>query len=114
MNIEELFKSQEWQDLIKGLQVAYEKEGYRIGAKQWQEFYNTAFKAGQDAELLRERENFDNIITQMKNETREAVINHVEDNIGRLRQWLNEDRITEPKKMVTNEQIATWILTSIP
>lgn len=25
--------------------------------------------------------------------------------IGFLRQWLNEDRITDPKRMVTNEQI---------
>lgn len=26
-------------------------------------------------------------------------------NVSDLRQWLNEDRITDPKKMVTNEQI---------
>lgn len=30
-------------------------------------------------------------------------------NIGALRQWLNEDRITDPKKMVTNEQIMNWL-----
>jgi hypothetical protein len=29
-------------------------------------------------------------------------------NIGMLRQWLNEDRITDPEKMVTNAQIAHW------
>lgn len=29
--------------------------------------------------------------------------------IGYLRQWLNEDRITDPKKMVTNEQIETML-----
>ena len=29
--------------------------------------------------------------------------------IGMLRQWLNEDRITDPKKMVTNEDIKHWI-----
>ena len=32
-------------------------------------------------------------------------------NIGMLRQWLNEDRITEPKKMITNEQIIDWLTT---
>ena len=32
-----------------------------------------------------------------------------EQNIGMLRQWLNEDRITDPNKMVTNEQIKTWL-----
>ena len=30
-------------------------------------------------------------------------------NIGMLRQWLNEDRITDPKKMVTNKEIITWL-----
>lgn len=30
-------------------------------------------------------------------------------NIGQLRQWLNEDRITDLKKMVTNEEIKVWL-----
>ena len=30
--------------------------------------------------------------------------------IGMLRQWLNEDRIDDSKKMVTNEQIEDWLL----
>lgn len=30
-------------------------------------------------------------------------------NIGMLRQWLNEDRITDPKKMVENEDIKHWL-----
>lgn len=30
-------------------------------------------------------------------------------NVGMLRQWLNEDRITDPKKMVTNEEIKKWL-----
>jgi hypothetical protein len=29
--------------------------------------------------------------------------------IGLLRQWLNEDRITDPKKMVTNEDLHHWL-----
>ncbi len=29
--------------------------------------------------------------------------------ISFLRQWLNEDRITDPEKMVTNEQIKKWL-----
>lgn len=29
--------------------------------------------------------------------------------IGMLRQWLNEDRITDSKKMVTNEDIEDWL-----
>ena len=30
-------------------------------------------------------------------------------NINMLRQWLNEDRIDDPDKMVTNEQLLTWL-----
>jgi hypothetical protein len=30
--------------------------------------------------------------------------------IGMLRQWLNEDRITDIQKMVTNEDIETWLV----
>lgn len=30
-------------------------------------------------------------------------------NVGMMRQWLNEDRITDPKKMVTNEDILHWL-----
>lgn len=30
-------------------------------------------------------------------------------NIGMLRQWLNEDRISDPEKMITNEDIASWL-----
>ncbi len=29
--------------------------------------------------------------------------------IGMLRQWLNEDRITDPKKMITNKDIEHWL-----
>ena len=29
--------------------------------------------------------------------------------IGMLRQWLNEDRITDPKKMITNDDIKYWL-----
>lgn len=30
-------------------------------------------------------------------------------NVGMLRQWLNEDRITDPKKMVTSELLTMWL-----
>jgi len=43
------------------------------------------------------------IISQIK----EEVISNFR--IGFLRQWLNEDRITEPSKMVTNEDIISWL-----
>lgn len=30
--------------------------------------------------------------------------------IGMLRQWLNEDRITDSSKMVSNEELEKWLL----
>jgi len=29
-------------------------------------------------------------------------------NVGFLRQWLNEDRITDVKRMVTNKELLSW------
>lgn len=31
-----------------------------------------------------------------------------EKSLGLMRQWLNEDRITDPQKMVTNEDLKIW------
>ena len=40
-----------------------------------------------------------------KTQTRKEMLK----NIGLLRQWLNEERITEPKKMVDNKDIEYWL-----
>lgn len=44
---------------------------------------------------------FDSEIAQAVRAERERILR----NISFLRQWLNEDRITDAKKMVTNQQI---------
>lgn len=44
-------------------------------------------------------------IEQEKQRVKDEVLK----NVGMLRQWLNEDHITEPGKMVTNEQILMWL-----
>ena len=31
-----------------------------------------------------------------------------EKSLGLMRQWLNEERITDPQKMVTNEDLKIW------
>ena len=41
-------------------------------------------------------------------------LNDPELRIGMLRQWLNEDRVTDPKKMVTNEDLHHWLDPGIP
>ena len=40
---------------------------------------------------------------------RKELIEEIRGNIGMLRQWLNEDRITD-KEMVTNEDLELWLL----
>ena len=40
---------------------------------------------------------------------REDALREVDKGIGMVRQWLNEDRISDPKKIVTNEQIKTML-----
>lgn len=37
------------------------------------------------------------------------LIKYFESNVGMLRQWLNEDRIKEPSKIVTNKQLLFWL-----
>ena len=34
-------------------------------------------------------------------------------NVGMMRQWLNEDRITDPKKMVDNKDLLHWLSPTI-
>lgn len=34
--------------------------------------------------------------------------------VGFMRQWLNEDRITDPKKMVTTEELLHWLSNNTP
>jgi len=44
---------------------------------------------------------------------RKQVKEEVKANIGWLRTWLNEDRITDPKKLVTNKQIEKWLFDAL-
>lgn len=39
----------------------------------------------------------------------ECTLEAIRRRMGFLRQWLNEDRITDPKKMVTTEDIEHWL-----
>lgn len=59
-------------------------------------------------------EGFDRIKTYIEERTTELVEEQerkmtLDTYIGFLRQWLNEDRINDPKKMVTNSQIESWL-----
>lgn len=43
------------------------------------------------------------------NARREGMQNITSQDVSMLRQWLNEDKIDDPKKMVTNEDIMYWL-----
>jgi hypothetical protein len=49
-------------------------------------------------------------IQQERQKERQKMIGEIDKNIGMLRQWLNEDRITEPSKMVENDEIRHWLI----
>ena len=68
--------------------------------EQWEELEQ--YCKGQNKYTLTLREIHD-LVNKHRQQVREEM------NIGALRQWLNEDRITDPKKMVTNEDIKYWL-----
>lgn len=43
----------------------------------------------------------------------QETIKEIKTNIGLLRQWLNEDRITDLKKIVSNEDLERWLLKNL-
>ena len=48
-------------------------------------------------------------ILKTRQEAREEERFKIYDRVGFLRQWLNEDRITDPKKTVTTKDIIHWL-----
>jgi len=52
-------------------------------------------------------------ISQAKAEQRREDVAQLKKNIAGCRQWLNEDRIDDLKKMVTSEQLAVWLLSQL-
>ena len=78
-----------------------------------EEVYNcSAHDEGQycclDKEHARHKEIQAFIESTLKSQ-REELLETLEKNIGFMRQWLNEDRITDPKKMVKNEELKVWL-----
>ena len=63
-------------------------------------------KEYQYSQLIYIQEEIKDFISQVIDETREETINNL--NVGFLRQWLNEDRITD-KEIVTDEEIMSFI-----
>jgi hypothetical protein len=66
--------------------------------KQSCECYDKGFEAGRK-ETAKE----------IKKALREFTILKQREKIGLLRQFLNEERITDPKKMVSSEELLYWL-----
>ncbi len=49
------------------------------------------------------------LFLKTRQEAREEERFKIYDRVGFLRQWLNEDRITDPKKTVTTKDIIHWL-----
>ena len=76
--------------------------------KNWEDEFDKYF----EKELESDHEYYTSQLKLAKNFFRQKEKEWKEENelqIGFLRQWLNEDRITDPKKMITNEMIKVFI-----
>lgn len=54
-------------------------------------------------------ENFYSLLSQVREQAYREGQKEALKNVGMLRQWLNEDRITDVNKMVTNEEIKHFL-----
>ena len=50
------------------------------------------------------------IFSQLEQQTREETLKEVIEKMGFLRQWLNEDRITDLNKMVTTDELLVFLI----
>lgn len=85
--------------------VEYSSEG-RMQIAQNKPWYNGHSESWEDENEVDQIKSFlsssiDRVLEEVENNQREAI--------GMLRQWLNEDRITDPKKMVTNEELTKFL-----
>ena len=98
---------QEWK-LIMG--EVEPPAGYLRVIKELKTAFEDKVLAAQKAEFEDIRKEFTNEMLYQKEEALEKQKAELRENIGPLRQWLNEDRITDPKKMVSNENLESWLL----
>lgn len=102
------YEKDKYHDIKEGTDTLLARENYienpyKIDGDKVKDFisqlYDSAFELGCDVPSMAD--------SKMKNEWVELGYKRARDEtrIGFLRQWLNEDRIIDESKMVTNEQI---------
>ena len=72
-------------------------------------FYKNPDTGNNALDLTGMREIIEQALKEYGEFIRQQTLDNVESKIGFLRQWLNEDRITDVNKMVDNEQIKYWL-----
>lgn len=71
--------------------------------KRWEEDYFSL------APKYRTKKRLGRMFDEAAKRKEEEVMERIGENIGMLRQWLNEDRITDTKRLVSNDDIKHWI-----
>lgn len=80
---------------------------------KWEERFDALIKRGTTFnDWLNENGVSPGMVKAFIRQVEKEAEKRVKANIGLLRQWLNEDRITDLNKMVTNEQLERWLLSS--
>lgn len=75
---------------------------------EFREYFDKTLKPKKPTMANLDRELCVNFIENLIQLEREEQKEKLKVNIGKLRQWLNEDRITDTNKMVTNEELLVW------
>jgi hypothetical protein len=91
-------------DICNGKREDWEKRLFKIIDK----FFTVD---GKEKHLSVFENDLKDFIRSLLTHQREEMIAQLKQDIGMLRQWLNEDRITDSNRMVTNKEIAMWIST---
>lgn len=83
--------------------------------EQWEERFNEEYPIGSflngyessefDPEIIQFRDGIKDFISKERTLAKEEVLRGV----GPLRRWLNEDRIKDPQRMVSNEDLLHWL-----
>ena len=74
-------------------------------------FMELGIKSEEGIDMVKSLHNLDEIKSFLREALLDLEKRTVEDmlaKLGFMRQWLNEDRITDPKKMVSTEELAYW------
>jgi len=104
-------QAKEWSELNKFLEDMNPEAAREMGRVDVKIIALKSFISSILAEARKERD--DTAYAKGIIKGKEQAYKEIEGNIGMLRQWLNEDRITDPNKMVASADIKRWLFLDI-